>query len=100
MKHPDKNRNAGKLGLSVQTVTPEIAQVDLKATSGAAIGCRLQPGGPAADAGLEQGDVIHHIDRTPIASADDLISAVKARSGGGGVACGRTAGLAFCFRFS
>jgi serine protease Do len=80
---PDKNGNAGKLGLSVQTVTPEIAQeLKLKATSGAAIDY-VQPGSPAADAGLQQGDVIHRIDRTAIASADDLISAVKARSGEG-----------------
>ena len=62
---------------------PEIAQeLKLKATSGAAIDY-VQPGSPAADAGLQQGDVIHRIDRTAIASADDLISAVKARSGEG-----------------
>jgi serine protease Do len=80
---PDENRNAGKLGLSVQTVTPEIAQqLKLKATSGAAIDY-VQPGSPAAEAGLQQGDVIHRIDRTPIASADDMISAIKARSGEG-----------------
>src|SRR5262249_28719624 len=80
---PEDKKPTTKLGLSVQTVTSEIAQeLKLKSTSGAAIDY-IQPGSPAAEAGLQQGDVIHRIDRTPITSADDMINAVKSKSGEG-----------------
>jgi serine protease Do len=68
----------GKLGVSVDTVTAEVArELKLKRASGAVV-MSVQPNSPAAEAGLQQGDVIHRIDRTPVATADDLIRGIRA----------------------
>jgi serine protease Do len=37
----------------------------------------VQPGSPAADAGLQPGDVISRVGQTPVTSPDDLRAAVK-----------------------
>ncbi len=74
----DPNENAGKLGVSYSTVTPEAAgQMKLRINSGALIE-EAQPGSPAAEAGLRRGDVIHRINRTPVNKAQDLTAALKA----------------------
>ena len=65
---------AGKsdLGLTVQPVTPDVArQLDLKNPTGVVI-TRVDPSGPAAEAGLQRGDVIVEVDRTPVKSVDDF----------------------------
>ena len=52
----------GWIGVSVQSVTPEIAQAfGLKETQGALVG-GVVPGGPADAAGLKRGDVIISFD--------------------------------------
>jgi serine protease Do len=62
----------GWIGVSVQAITPEIAQsLGLKETSGALIGDVLS-GGPADAAGLQQGDVIIAFDGKPIRKMSDL----------------------------
>jgi serine protease Do len=56
----------GWLGVRVQSVTDDIAQgMGLPAPSGALI-AEITPGGPAAKAGLQQGDVITAFDGKPI----------------------------------
>ena len=65
---------AGKsgLGLTVQPVTPEVArQLDLKNPSGVVV-TRVEPSGPAAEAGLQRGDVIVEVDRKPVKSLEDF----------------------------
>ena len=70
-----------KLGISVTTVTPEIAsELKLKTASGAVIE-QVQPDSPAAEAGLRRGDVIHRLNRTPITNAQELTDAVRSLSG-------------------
>jgi serine protease Do len=60
------------LGLTVQPVTPEIArQLDLKNPSGVVV-TRVEPSGPAAEAGLQRGDVIVEVDRKPVKSIEDF----------------------------
>jgi serine protease Do len=62
----------GKLGLSLQTLTPELADrfgLD-HATKGALV-TGARPGSSAAEAGLRAGDVIVEIDRAPVTSAED-----------------------------
>jgi serine protease Do len=61
-----------KLGIAVQTLTPELAkQLHVDATKGVVIS-ELSDDGLAAMAGLRKGDVIVEANRTPVASADEL----------------------------
>jgi putative serine protease PepD len=50
-------------------------------TSGALVQ-QIEPGGPAEDAGLQQGDVVTSIDGDAVASASDLVAAVRSRQPG------------------
>ncbi len=70
-QQPEQRKEA-KLGLSSSTVTPQIAgQLKLKIPTGALVET-VASGSPAEEAGLRRGDVIHQINRQPVASADDL----------------------------
>src|SRR5437899_1371955 len=77
LAEPEEQRTAeagGKpsLGLAVQTVTPQLAQeLDLPAKAGVLVR-GVEDGSPAASAGVQPGDVIAEIDRTPVGSVDDL----------------------------
>jgi serine protease Do len=62
----------GYLGVQIQPVTAEIAEsLNLKSQEGALVG-EVQPGLPAAQAGIKSGDIIIDVDGTPIKSARDL----------------------------
>ena len=66
-----------KLGISVATVPPELAaELKLKVKSGVAIQA-VQPGSPAAEAGLQPGDVIHRVNQTQVTSVETLTSSLK-----------------------
>jgi serine protease Do len=70
--------DAGKLGLSYSTVTSERAtELKLKINSGALVE-QAQPDGPAYEAGIRRGDVIHRVNRTQITTAQALTSALNA----------------------
>jgi Do/DeqQ family serine protease len=73
--------DTGKLGLSVQPLTPELAQQlgMNRTTQGVAI-TQVDPAGPAADAGIQQGDVIEQVNQQPVRSAADIRAALQ-RSG-------------------
>src|SRR6266849_16324 len=77
LAEPEERRTAeagGKpsLGLAVQTVTPQLAQqLGLPAKAGVLVR-GVEDGSPAASAGVQPGDVIAEIDRTPVGSVDDL----------------------------
>jgi serine protease Do len=69
------------LGLTVQNLTPEIARgLDLQLGQGVII-TDIDPGGPAAAAGLRQGDVILEIDKKPIRGVSDYEQAIAAEQG-------------------
>ncbi len=71
------NEGAAELGITFSTVTSEIAQqLKLKIATGAVIE-NVQPGSPAAEAGLRRGDVIHRVNRTTVTSADEVINAIR-----------------------
>jgi serine protease Do len=77
----DEGENPGKLGVSITNITPDVArQLKLRITSGVAV-ASVQPDSPAADAGLQRGDVIHRIDQTPVANRQDFMQAVAALRG-------------------
>ena len=53
-------------------MTPDVArQLDLKTASGVVV-TRVEPTGPAAEAGLQRGDVILEVDRKPVKSIEDF----------------------------
>jgi Do/DeqQ family serine protease len=70
-----------RLGISVQPLTPALAQqLGLSAgTQGLAV-MEVDPLGPAADAGIRQGDVIEQVNQQPVRSVADLRAALE-RSG-------------------
>ncbi len=65
-----------KLGLSVQTLTPELAQqFDLKGEHGVVIS-GVDPGSPASMANLQEGDLIVEANRVPIDNIGELQNAL------------------------
>jgi Do/DeqQ family serine protease len=72
---------AGKLGVELTPVTPEIAgQLGIpRGTQGLAV-ASLDASGPAAEAGVRQGDVIRQVNRQSVRSGSDMQAAV-AKSG-------------------
>jgi serine protease Do len=68
----------GYLGAMIQSVTPEIASsLGIKDNKGAMV-AELVPGGPAAKAGFEQGDIVTAIDGQGVDDATDLTTKVAA----------------------
>jgi serine protease Do len=62
----------GWIGVSVQSITPEIAQAfGIKGTAGALVG-DVVPGGPADEAGMKRGDVILSFGGKDIRKMSDL----------------------------
>jgi serine protease Do len=69
-------KDTGKLGLSLQPVTPDIArQLKLSSNDGLVI-TDIDPTGPAAEAGLARGDVILEVNKQAVASPDDVRTAL------------------------
>jgi len=63
--------------MAVQNVTPEIArELGLKKEAGVVV-ARVEPGSPAADAGIQRGDVIQEVNRKPIKNAKDFVHQVE-----------------------
>lgn len=70
---PQSGGNGGKLGIGVEPLTADIAkQLGVSPTTQGVVVTEVDPDGPAADAGIQQGDVIVEINRQPVKSADDL----------------------------
>ena len=69
----------GKLGLAVDNLTSDVRQQFNipDRVHGAAIE-NVRPGSAAEDAGLAQGDVILEVNRKPVDSADNFVSAIHA----------------------
>ena len=67
------------LGLALQTVTPELAKrLHLRVQTGVIVR-GVEEDSPAANAGLQPGDVIGEIDRQPVANIDELERAIIRR---------------------
>jgi serine protease Do len=84
---PDEDRQVaegqgqapGKIGLGLQTLTPDVAtSLGLDRGTRGAVITDVLPGSPAADAGLRPGDVIVEVDRKPVSSSEDTVSALRA----------------------
>ena len=76
-----ENGDTGKYGLSVEPLTPDLAtRLGLKATDPGIVVSQVDPNGPAADAGVQQGDVIQEVNRLPTRNANEFRAALE-RSG-------------------
>lgn len=74
LEHGEVRR--GRIGVSIQNVTPELAEaLDLDVTKGALIS-EVTEGSPADLAGLQSGDVVTAFNRDPVESSRDLRNAV------------------------
>ncbi len=74
-------QQAGEIGLTVQTITPELAeQLGAEPGEGVVV-TQIEPGSIAAMAGIETGTVILQVNRQPITSASDFRQAIE-QSGG------------------
>jgi Do/DeqQ family serine protease len=72
---------SGRLGIAVQPLTPVLArQLGLGTDVQGLVVVDVDPVGPAAEAGIQQGDVIEQVNQQPIGSVGDLRTAVE-RSG-------------------
>ncbi len=64
-------------GLQVQSITPEIAnQLNLNSSKGVVVR-GVTPDSPAADAGIQQGDVVLEVNHAKVNTVDDFLSAAK-----------------------
>jgi serine protease Do len=64
--------NRGNWGLGLHDLTPQIAhQLRIKADQGVVV-VRVEPGSPADEAGIRQGDVIVEVHRHPVNSVQDV----------------------------
>jgi Do/DeqQ family serine protease len=67
-----------KLGIAVQPLTPALAsQLGVSADTQGLVVVQVDPSGPAADAGIQRGDVIEQVNQQPVRSVADLRSAVE-----------------------
>jgi len=67
----------GKLGVAVQTLTPDVAQeMDVPADHGVVI-IKVEPGSAAENAGLQERDVVVSVDGQPVRDANAFRSAVE-----------------------
>jgi serine protease Do len=73
----DPEEAPGKLGVSVSEVNFAMArELKLRVPNGVAV-TRVQPDGPAAEAGVQTGDVIHRINRMPVTNRQDYFKALS-----------------------
>jgi serine protease Do len=65
------------LGIAVQNLTPEMARrLRLQSETGVVV-TRVEPGSPAADAGIQTGDIIREVNRKPVKDANDLVQTIE-----------------------
>ena len=65
------------LGIAVQNLTPEMARrLRLKSETGVVV-TRVESESPAADAGIQTGDIIREVNRTPVKSVEDLVQKLE-----------------------
>jgi len=70
--------SGGRLGLSVEALTPEMAQrLNLPADARGLLVTSVTADGPAAEAGLRRGDLIQEVNRQPVNTREELNAAVN-----------------------
>ena len=75
---PESDAQNGKLGLGLQPLTPELAKrFQLKGDKGLLV-MDVDPDGPAAEAGIQQGDVVLEVNRQSVNSFNEVQNALQA----------------------
>ncbi|MCS6914445.1 MAG: PDZ domain-containing protein [Myxococcales bacterium] len=81
----EQGKTRARLGLSLQTLTPQLAErLGLKVQAGVLIS-GVKPGSPASEANLARGDVILEIDKKPVRTVEEAIKALSTERPGGHV---------------
>ena len=65
------------LGLTVQDITPDIAQELGLGKAGGVVVAGVEPGSPASDVGIQPGDVIQGVNQKPVKDADDFVEKIE-----------------------
>jgi serine protease Do len=79
---PSAERGRGKYGMSVQPLTPDIAEgAGVPRGTQGLIVSDVDPSGIAADSGLREGDVIEKVNGTAVKTGEDLKSALDRTDG-------------------
>lgn len=74
---PNAQPQGGKLGLSLQPVTPTVAkQLGINEGEGLIV-TEVDQAGPSAEAGIARGDVVLEINRTAVKSVEDVQTALE-----------------------
>jgi serine protease Do len=83
-KEQDQDVRQERLGLSMQTLTPDMARLlGVEGATKGAVVTEVMPGSRAAKAGLRAEDVIVEVNRKPVTTAEDAINALKENPKGG-----------------
>ena len=79
---PEKQSDTGKLGLTLQPVTPQIArQFGIEGDAEGMVVTGVDASGLAAEAGIARGDIILEINRQTVNSAEAVQSALESAAG-------------------
>ena len=76
----------GRLGLGVETLTPQLAERLGVESGGGVVVAQVVPGSPAARAGIRQGDVIADIGTRAVETANEFVDRVRDVAAGDAVA--------------
>jgi len=73
-----KSDKSGRLGLELQPLTPDAARsLQIPADVKGMLVTKVDPDGPAADAGIQRGDVIISINRQPVQTFQDVTAEIE-----------------------
>ena len=73
----EQQQSQAALGIEVQTLTKDLAERFGYALGEGVIVTRVNPGSPAADVGIQPGDLIQGVNRQSVSSAEEFEKAVK-----------------------
>ena len=81
-RNSDDQSGTGKLGLTLQPLTPQIArQFGIEEGTEGMLVTGVDPGGAAAEAGINRGDVLLEINRRGVSTMGDVQSALESAAG-------------------
>jgi serine protease Do len=73
-----EGQGQGKVGLGLQTLTPDVASsLGLERGTRGAVVTDVVKGSPAENAGIKPGDVIVEVDRRPVGSSEEAVTALR-----------------------